>query len=1456
MQALAPVTVTHSPGYIPFNDSPDDSRQGRTRRDTTGSGGAVAIAPPVVVLDKDVPKHFIDNFSKAKAGADYEDFIKGYKTPSAVVLPGYVKNMSSIALMRLGVDQKLSPEQMGALKYLVEKRLVPSAMDYVRQFTKVVSEKGVTVTPLPQSFYLNVINQASGGQCAGISHLLSLAVAEGKQQVFIDNITQALSNPDAPESINFFRTLADVQNVAGDPFAAHDSKTMKFASYTDIASDLINSPTTKTLLISSKGHRISAGVIVDADKKRSYYYFDPNIGYTLVHSREQFENTLKRVFTHPDIANLVEPKINEKGARLYQMSVFNPDYLPAVSGASSKIRHMYNAPIWGLDALKVIDTSGIPTSNSLRALGGAPSAPEVTDYNRVLYETGKLHEAKGVSQFHKAVDTLKVVKHFINDHPGSALLSGMRSLEQTLLAAINDARVPLGYPDVFERMEQQRAYLAEDKLGTDRRDYGKPLHGTDFYIHHPAATGRAQLNGVTDALNEALLKLQQTDPKTARAVGTDINVIVAKPGDQPHTQLSFGRTPTLIMGDDFFTPPAASGGAVADRIGREAQHSGGNPLAAKQAAILAGKFGMLGYYKADPAGFLELVNNKEPFRDGHHDLGSRATRSGLDFMEEAYTARLYDGKLDSHTSAALGRLFAPAADSSPSASPLHPVRPVPQSVATAPTSRATPPISNAEVKRLQALDDVHGPLQIGQVSVGRAELYKIGVRSLGEPIDKQLRTNSRGHITTAVEIDYDRLMAYMRSTSPDVGARVTTVISELSVLSGPVSRLLVRRGDGRPVPEAFQKHISDTAKQAAALSDLERSGKLRPADLFSPPTPGKPAGGTNAGGLGFQAFSTFQGLRASIDALSRGDTTAGAIGLGVVAADYAGMGVEAGLNQLAKKAMSEMASPILSFKASSVGKLLGKASGTLGAVVSVPFDIYNAADSFQKAQNSKGKEAQDHYVSAGFSVASAATSFALTAAFLAGASAAGPVGLVVAGVLMAAQAIYSAVRTVEDINEYTPLSGGQKFSMGLKSFLGFEPGFDVIKPYLEAKYSDEYDTKQRERHQAFLNGPGKDQFERVVFGKGEVEVTQVKGEVGLTPALWWNIPSLLLSLIKVEGDVPSVTIRGGNDRINAPSDSWNGMSVPSVEGKSGEGKATLWDLGDGDDNVAGSPAKPNYFLLGGGKKLMSGGDADDTVVFNADARQTVQQLEQFHKDMEQGITQVPIELWGGKGRNTLMLNGELSTSHTEGHTTRDYTYSGHRIDFRTGTIGVTKKDSKTQGAELLARFDSFSNASTVKGGESYIVGDDQSNLFTLNGHKDVVLAGKGSNVIVINGGASVVGQGGFNTYIINKSSQEVTINDPNDSAIRLDYSAAQVWGWSVSSSGDLTVNLKGEKPGEARKLVIKNAFPNGSQDDNARPQFITNDGVLMTISVPRLAGSSTRSPQVKSLKMDTVNPKN
>ncbi|WP_411380368.1 hypothetical protein [Pseudomonas sp. MPB26] len=1447
------------PAYLPDTDAPSIVQKkapehSRPRRDTLGHDLA---GPSNGILDDDVPELFQAKVTTAKHDFTREDYLRGYNTPSSIALPGYYSSMSDVALMRLAVDNQLSPEQIGALQRLAEQRVIKSVQDMISRFTKVISTHGVKVTPAPQSYYLSMVNQLAGGECAGLSHLLSLAVAEGKHQTFLSNLYYAVVNPDAPESEAFFRKIAEVQARVKIPEVAHDPATVKVAPYTEIAPQLLNSPTTKTLLISSQGHRLTAGVIVDPQKGRTYYFNDPNVGFTEVVSEKLFKDVLKKIFTDPALKHLVKPLSDFPGEPRYRISVFNRDFIPQISGATNDIKFTYDRPLSGLDTVKVLNASQLPTVEDSHLQAYSPEPTAMKDYDQVVQGLEKMHASKGMSQYHQAVMLLETIGLFINAHPGSVLVPAMQALKQHLTRLIIEAAAPVEYPYVFERMEKKRAELAEDKLGKLTHFQSEVIQGKTVDIKSDVGGDPGKAARVKDAVDEALAKLLQSDPAAAQAIGSKIKVIIANPGDQPETRLHFNNPPTLIIGDDFFVSPSANDATVADRVGHRTPAGAADAQARKQAAMIAGKLGMLSYYKADSQGFLEVADNKEPFRDGGDNVSARATRSPADFMEETFTARLYDGKLDSKTDAALNRLFAPAANASPPTTTQAPSQPAPPPSAetVTPTTTALKAIDEAEVKRLQVLDETHPPLRIGEVEVSRTELYKMGVHVNGKPIEHTLPVDAQGRISGDVEIDYDRLLAFLKSTSPEVGARVTGIVSGIAANRSPGAPPLATRGDGSLVPEQFQKSLRDTTQQAAAIGDLERSGKPLPADFFSSgETPGKPGGKTKVAGLGFLAFSTFQGLRSSIESFQRGDTTAGIISAGAVASDYAGTAVEVGLNKMAQSAIAKVTPTILSFQASTIGKMIGKVAGVAGTAIGVPFDIHNAVDSFNKAAGSTGKEAQDHYVNGAFAITNAVTSIGLSAAFLAGFSAAGPAGLAVAAVLMTGQAIYSAVRTVEDINEYTPLSGSKKFEIGLKSFLGFEPGFDVIKPYWEAKYAEGYDIQKREYHQAFLNGPGKDHFERVVFGSGDVVVTQVPGKVSLTGQHWWAPITFLLNLIQVNGQVPSVNIRDANDRINAPSDSWDGMSIKPVEGAEGSGKATLWDLGDGDDEVAGGFKKPNYFLLGGGKKLISGGEVDDTVIFSADARQTLQQAEEVWRTEKNGFSKKATELWGGEGRNTLVFSGNLSTPYTEGNDAKTATYSGHVINFKTGTVSVSTAASKTEGVSPIAYFHEFSNAATVENGESYIVGDDQSNLFTLNGKKDVVLTGKGSNVIVINGGATVVGEGGPNTYIVNKSNKAVTIKDPNDSVIKLDYSAAQVSGWSVSPSGDLTVNLKGDEPGNQRKLVIQNAFANDSTGDKARPKFMTNDGMLMTVSAPRQPGSATRVAQVSSVTFQAPAP--
>ncbi len=1351
------------------------------RRHSFMAQGRDGNGAPGILSDHEVPAFFQSEVVKAKQ-SDHQAYEHGYVIPSTIDIPGYHNAMDEYDLMRLAEKGGLSPAQLGALQYYVERRVaeratITSAQQDVRRFTQIITAEGVRTTPTPQSYYLSIVNHLSKGECAGLVHLMSLAIEQGKEQILLGNIHQALANPDSPESQAFFLNLAKVHNEVTDPGVSHDPATAKIGAYTEIAAQLTSSPDSKTLLISAHKHRLSAGVIVEPSGHRTYYYFDPNIGLTKFNSAEAFEAGLKKIFTHPTLMYLVKPLQTELGRPMYKISVFKRDHLPQISGASNNVKFMYDAPLAGLDQVNVLRVSKLPTPAQLRLNAPPAGDAAATAYERVLQGLKEVHELKGMSQFHKALDVFETVERFIDDHPNASQVPTIKALGHQLLNAINQAAAPEAYPYIFERMERDRAYLAEERFGSPSYFKTELIQGKSVEVSAANGIDPHRVDEVKATIGSALQNLSKVNPAAVQSVGSIVSVVIANAGDPPQTQLRLSTPPTLIIGDDFFNAPP--GQARDDMV--------------------AGRLQEVHRYMADPKAFLVAENAR------------------LSLLTDASK---------------------------------------PAALTTRPFSADASQVDAAQLQRMEQLDKTRPAIRIGEVEVSRAELYKLGATVNGKPIEDALVNDPDGSkLAATVEIDYSRFAANLKSAPSEVAERMNSVLGELAANRNLDAPPMIKRRDGGPVPEALTKAVKEMSTVSAEMRDFRLGNKPVPPDFFSAGDT-KTAGSSQVAGLGFRAFSTFQALRSAVENLREGDTTAAAIGFGAVGADYVGLGVEAGLNKMAQKAITGQAKSIIGFKAGSLGKMIGKAAGGVGLVFSVPFDTYNAVDSFKKADRSTGKEAQDHYVNGAFAVANAVTSTALGVAFMAGASAAGPAGLIVAGTLMAAQAIYSAVRSVENIDRYTPLSGVQKFSVGVKSFLGFDPGFNVMKPYLEEKYAKEYVEQNQNRHAAFLQGEGKEYFERVVFGSAEVEAKQIPGKVRLTPALWYSPVSWLLHQIKVPGHVPAVVINGGSDHLSGPFKSLNGNPVHSVEGEQGENKATLWDLGDGDDWASGVQKKPNYFLLGGGKKDIRGGDADDTVVINADARQTLEQAQQVSETEKEGFSPRQTSLNGGGGRNTLTFSGPLDSTYEEDGDPKTARYSGHVINFKTNTVLIKTTESNADGLKKIAHFQSFSNATTVAKGDSFVQGNDENNLIILKGDNDVAYTGKGANIVVVNGGADIYGEGGFNTYVINKGDQGVTIVDPVESIIRLDYRADQLEGWSVSPSGDLSVNLMGETDRQLQKLVIKNAFPKGANSEQALPTFITSDGTLLTVSASRQGGTLSRFPQVNSMKIVFQAPPN
>lgn len=1216
-----------SPGQLTTqNDVPDKRRLRRG-------------VPVAAVRETGSADDFFSKVESVKQSQGREAYMRGYNSPGSVPLPaGYSDLMSSSEFYKMALQPGVTDEQLGMLKHLAEKRTIIKTQERVMEFSNVVSGKETKLTPMPQSYYLAMINQSSDGECAGISHLLSLATREGKADIFLGNIYQALASPDTPESQAFFAAIARAQKYAGYADKAHDPATDRLGSYKSIVAQLLKAPAPTTLIISASGHRLSAGVTAGADGKRTYYYADPNIGLVRFSSAKAFESGMKKIFTDPDLKKLIRPYNNDLDNPKYRFSVFNPEHVSGIRPTSMRMQLAYNAPLADLDTIKVVDSAHLPSSADFRKHARPVAGMEAAVYQNVLESVDNIHAKKGMAQYHATFDSLKTVQGFIKQYPGSPYIGSMQGLEQKLLRTLAQATPPPGYPYIDKEMQRDRQLFAT--------------------------------------------------------------------------------------------------------------HQGAAPLA----------------------------------------------------------------------------------------------------------RMATPTVINntGEVQRLQALDDSQPPIRIGTLDISRVDLYKMGIHIHGKPIDAQPAGDPNGKLlANNLQIDFARFKAWSGSGDVRFSDQATKLFFEIAIHRDPSAGPLIPSTEVSKVPDNFEKQMQQVHKISAQIQEMVRTKQAMPANFFDAGGVDK-FGKTRAAGLGFQAFSTFQGLRSAIESFHNGDVTQGSISLGAVAAQYGGDAIGASLNKLGQSVIHKAAPSIMGFKASSVGQLIGKVGTGAGAAVSVPFDIYSAVDSFKKASKSSGAQAQDHYVDGAFAVANAATSVTLGAAFMMGAASAGPVGLVVAGTLMMSQMIYHSVRSVEDLDKVTPLSGEQKAVTGVRAFLGLEPGFDVLKPYLQTQYTHEIDEQRQACYKAFLSGDAKNTFERVVYGSSQVEVKQVDGKVPLTPRVWFSPVTWLLNLIPVTGRVPSVAVRDGTDRVGVDESysSFNGKPVKQVEGELGDGKATLWDLGGGDDYVRGVENKPNVFLLGTGKKVVSGGRADDTVVMNADARQTLERAREVEKTGNKDFSPRQISLEGGEGRNTLVFSGELSSPRDDVGKKESVSYIGHVINLKDHTVSVKTEKSNTEGVKKIASVQNFSNVTTVKNGESYVQGDDQNNLLTLNGREDIARTGKGADVVVINGGARVVAEGGSNTYIINKGAGSVHIEDLQGSTVQLDYTDAQISDWQVTPAGDLKVTLDGGTAEQRRSVEFKGAFSNDPKDQGkSRPVFITSDGVMMSVIDPRKPGSSTGTPQIQRLKV-------
>ncbi|MHC8358479.1 calcium-binding protein [Pseudomonas sp. LB3P81] len=726
-----------------------------------------------------------------------------------------------------------------------------------------------------------------------------------------------------------------------------------------------------------------------------------------------------------------------------------------------------------------------------------------------------------------------------------------------------------------------------------------------------------------------------------------------------------------------------------------------------------------------------------------------------------------------------------------------------------------PRSANKRERVLRALDQHYGPLTIGQFTVSRIELHLMNATVLSEPLDID-NTNFRR--TPQAFIDGLRLNpidveSRIRASGNVGDYRIPTLLFEIathrSIGAAPL------------LDEAQDSHARKIDRLLKAAQKLDISDTPLPENV-----PGwvnkQKSKAVNAMGVGLQAFGIYSGLMGISDAIKRGDRTEATISGGAVVTEVGSLIIERGLVKTAQEMIESSGHIYKGFARTQFGLRLSRGAGLIAGALSLPFDFYFAVKALNDASQTTGKQALDHYVAAGLSLTSAALTLIIGSAALAGFASAGPVGIAAAAILIIGSQIYSAVRLVDDIDDYIELSVDERFITGLRAAIFMSPPQHIQDRYTIAVTKDQQSKMLTKRARKWLDGQLKDTVETIVNGKVEVSLKAHR-------LFWfeWDAQGRESTPSK-EIKVPE--IEGGNDLIDARDGVPEGHSGV-VKGTEGATKATLWLLGGGNDDVIGAQKKPNNFSYDTGIKQLTGGEKDDQFLFEGG----VQALKAPHLQTASSIK-------GLDGNDTLVFNG-----HLDG---RDATvYHGFIIDLESGVVRMEHDDGTSSQVHTMVK--SIENVETLSGASNVVYGTNSANLIVSRGN-DRIYGRDGDDTIYLMGAnGRAFGNAGKDHYYVAHKSGTVTINEDagEESVIYIGGSFETIKTWSIEDTSLMVSSLcgiDGELP--ERKLIIKDIYKTEGDKrllQGQKLRFVTLDGFELTPDFPEeLDGTDHHSIEV------------
>lgn len=739
---------------------------------------------------------------------------------------------------------------------------------------------------------------------------------------------------------------------------------------------------------------------------------------------------------------------------------------------------------------------------------------------------------------------------------------------------------------------------------------------------------------------------------------------------------------------------------------------------------------------------------------------------------------------------------------------------------------------DGKIPSLRDTDSLFGPLRIGEMTVTRQELQALGGRLDGQAITAANTYFPEPDQTfiDALEFDPTEVEQRIKSVDTQEGQKVAPLLYEIVTQRSPDAPSLMREMTIGGSATAMNK-INSLLKATQRL-DIRRD----PLPDHLPNWVDKAKSRSLAGmGVGLQAYGLYSAFIGAIDALKKGHTGEVLINVGGGLAEITSLGFEYALSRTGEHMIRQGSAAIEQFGKTGMGKWLCRSAGLIASVLTLPFDIYTAIKSFNDAAKAQGKEAQDLYVTGGLSVFSAALSLALGCAALAGFQAAGPVGIAAAAIMIVGARIYGAVRAVDDIDDYIELSVNERWRAGWFAFTGQDQDKAMMERYLIARTTSNYARALKTQSLRWLDHELKDSVDAIVNGRFDVRLQPTR-----LHRFQWD---------EAKGELPYVTedqpvIVETDDHYDARDRLPDSDTVVTTV-KSDPAKGVFWNLGGGNDTVQGVRDKPNFFSYGAGKKSLSGGDKDDSFLFQS-ASEALSRAEIR-----------PSHLQGGDGTDLLWLQG--SHRHLD-HIPDPPLYLGYDIDMNTGRLGLRSADPAIEPV-LHSTFSSIEKVETLAGACNRVKGSDQADVITANG-QDQVNAGAGDDHISVRGFfASVDGGSGNDTYQLDPLSRQILITEDGlePSKVYLGVTLEAVQSWSIRVHALVIESLRDDHPrSPLRTLVLEAVYRtvDGKRVlNNDKWVFITQDGYHLQPDWPSEIAAQTDYPlQVKVITVGVAKP--